>query len=161
MDTLKETGLDVVRVCLVKESTICKKGKILTAQDAIAAITKELSFWDRELFCVLNLKTNGELINFNIVSIGTLNLSLVSTREVFKSSILSNANSIIAFHNHPSGNCEPSQCDIAVTKKLCEAGQLLDIRLLDHIIVAGLTGNFYSFRDHDMLNSNRTLPYIT
>lgn len=161
MDACIKTGLDVVKICLVEETPLCEKQKICTAQDAINAISHELSLLDREMFCVLNLKTNGDLINFNIVSMGTLNISLVSSREVFKSSILSNANSIIAFHNHPSGNLEPSECDIAVTKKLYEAGQLLDIHLLDHIIVAGLTGNFYSFNDHDMLNFNHSIPYIT
>ena len=97
----------------------------------------------------------------NIVSMGTLNIPLFHQEKFLKAVFFQTQILIIAFHNHPSGNHEPSECDIAVTKKLYEAGQLLDIHLLDHIIVAGLTGNFYSFKDHDMLNFNHSIPYIT
>lgn len=104
------------------------------------AIADELKTYDREIFAILNLKANGQIINMNICSVGTLNASLVSPREVFKSAILSNAAAFIAIHNHPSGSLEPSAEDYEVTKRLKECGELLDIKMLDHLIVAGESG---------------------
>ena len=89
---------------------------------------------------------------------GTLDASMVSPREVFKSSILSNAASFIAFHNHPSGSLQPSQEDRDVTRRLLECGDLLNIRMMDHIIVAGESARIYSFKEHgelDMLKPRR------
>ncbi len=73
-------------------------------------------------------------------------------REVFKSSILSNAASFIALHNHPSGSLQPSQEDRDVTRRLLECGDLLNIKMLDHIIVAGESAHVYSFREHGELD---------
>jgi DNA repair protein RadC len=87
-----------------------------------------------ELFIVIHLKTNSYVTAFEIVSKGTLNSSLVHPREVFKSAIIRNAASIIIAHNHPSGNCEPSAEDVQMTKQLVEAGKILGIAVLDHII---------------------------
>lgn len=89
----------------------------------------------------------------SIVSVGTINASLVSTREVFKTSILSNAASIIAIHNHPSGNITPSKQDRLITEKLYQAGQLMDIELLDHIIVGGTTSEILSFQEENLLSN--------
>ena len=76
----------------------------------------------------------------NLVSVGTINASLVIPMEVFKSSILANASAIIGLHNHPSGNVKPSKEDMIVTRKRQKCGQLLGIELLDHIIVGGTNG---------------------
>ena len=84
MDACIKTGLDVVKICLVKETPLCEKQKICTAQDAITAISHELSLLDREIFCVLNLKTNGDLINFNIVSMGHLIFPLFHQEKFLK-----------------------------------------------------------------------------
>ena len=102
--------------------------------------------------CILNMKNNGQVINMNLVSVGTINASLVIPREVFKSSILANASAIIGLHNHPSGNVKPSKEDMIVTRKLQKCGQLLGIELLDHIIVGGTNGKMLSFREEKMLN---------
>lgn len=144
--TAVKNGLDVVSIRLVKEPALYSEKRICCPDDAIDVIRNELKELDREVFCVLNLKTNNQPINFNVVSMGTLNASLISPREVFKSSVLSNANGFIAFHNHPSGNCQPSNEDIEVTKRLIRAGDLLDIQLLDHIIVGG--DRTYSFLEN-------------
>jgi DNA repair protein RadC len=111
-----------------------------------------MATYDREVFAVMNLKTNGQIINLNICSMGTLDASMVSPREVFKSSILSNAASFIAIHNHPSGSLQPSQEDRDVTRRLIECGDLLNIKMLDHIIVAGESAHVYSFREHGDLD---------
>ena len=118
----------------------------------VELMAKELSQYDREVFCILNMKNNGQVINMNLVSVGTINASLVIPREVFKSSILANASAIIGLHNHPSGNVKPSKEDMIVTRKLQKCGQLLGIELLDHIIVGGTNEKMFSFREKKMLN---------
>lgn len=78
-------------------------------------------------------------------------------REVIKSAILSNASGIILLHNHPSRDCQPSEADIAVTKRLMDAGELLGISVLDHIVI-GEQKNYYSFVENNMLfNKNETV----
>ena len=124
------------------------ESKVLLVVELMA---KELSQYDREVFCILNVKNNGQIINMNLVSVGTINASLVIPREVFKSSILANASAIIGLHN-PSGNVKPSKEDMSVTRKLQKCGQLLGIELLDHIIVGGTNGKMFSFREEKMLN---------
>ena len=93
----------------------------------------------------------------SICSVGTLNASLVSTRETMKSAVLSNSSAFLVFHQHPSGNPEPSEEDKVVTEKLAKAGEVLDIKMLDHIIIAGGTGEMFSFRENglmDEINNN-------
>lgn len=105
---------------------------------------------DREQFVLLCLDAKCKPIGVNVVSIGSLSMSIVHPREVFKSAILLNAAAVIASHNHPSGDTTPSPEDIALTERLKHAGEILGIRLLDHIILAeDLNGNLvhYSFAD--------------
>ena len=129
--------------------------KITGPEDVKKVIAKELSTYDREVFAVLNLKTNGQPINLNICSVGTLDASVVSPREVFKSTILSNSAAFVAIHNHPSGSISPSQEDKDVTRRLLACSELLGVRMLDHIIVAGETGDIYSFKSEGLLDQLR------
>ncbi len=87
-----------------------------------------------EKFVVFWLSSMNKVTGFEIVSIGTLNSSLVSPREVFRGAIVNNCANIIVAHNHPSGNLEPSQEDITITKKLVECGKIMDISVFDHVI---------------------------
>ena len=144
--------LRVVNIRMVREPSLYSEQKISCPEDAVRVIAKDLATYDREVFAVLNMKTNGQIINLNICSMGTLDASMVSPREIFKSSILSNAASFIAIHNHPSGSLQPSQEDRDVTKRLLECGELLNIRMLDHIIVAGGSAHVYSFKEHGDLD---------
>ena len=144
--------IEVVSIRMVKEPSIYSTEKIRTPDDVLRVIANELATYDREVFAVLNLKTNGQPINLNICSVGTLDASVVSPREVFKSSILSNAAAFICLHNHPSGNPEPSDEDIKATKRLMHCGKLLDIRMLDHVIVAAESGRMYSFKEEGVLD---------
>jgi len=144
--------LQVVNVRLVKEPSLYSTEKIASPEDAIKVIAKDLATYDREVFAVLNLKTNGQPINMNICSMGTLDASIVSPREVFKSCILSNSSSFIALHNHPSGSISPSQEDKDVTRRLLSCSELLGVKMLDHIIIGGETGNIYSFRSEGLLD---------
>ena len=147
--------MDVVTIRMVKEPSLYSAEKIRTPDDALRLIADELASYDREVFAVLNLKVNGQPINLNICSVGSLDSSVVSPREIFKSIILSNSGGFIAIHNHPSGNINPSQEDKDVTKRLLACSDLLGVRMLDHIIVAGETGDIYSFRSEGLLDKLR------
>ena len=153
MGTIAE-GLEVVNIRLVKEPSLHSERSIQSVDDAVEVMAEELSHYDREVFCILNLKSDGSVINMNVVSQGTLNATLVSPREVFKSSILSNAAAIIALHNHPSGNTTPSNEDYDTTKRLSECGEILDIAMIDHISVGSGKGEPYSLRAHDELGKS-------
>ena len=147
--------IQVINIRMVKEPSLYSTEKISCPEDVKRVIAKELATYDREVFAVLNLKTNGQPINLNICSVGTLDASVVSPREVFKSCILSNAAAFIAIHNHPSGSLNPSQEDRSVTKRLLSCSELLGVKMLDHIIVAGETGDIYSFKSEGMLDQLR------
>lgn len=151
MARLKENKINVVNVRLVREPSLYSAEPIKTPEDVLNAVADELKQYDREVFAIINLKTNGQIINLNVCSVGTLSASLISPREVFKSSILSNAAAFIAIHNHPSGNISPSAEDKEVTERLMACGEFLDIKMLDHIIVAGETGEMLSMKAEGMM----------
>ena len=90
----------------------------------------------KEFFIAFYLDSKNKIIAREIISIGTLNSSLIHARELFKGAILRSANTIILAHNHPSGNLEPSDEDLTATKKLQEAGDIIGIKILDHLIVS-------------------------
>jgi DNA repair protein RadC len=90
---------------------------------------------DREQFVVVLLDGKNQLLGFNVVSTGSLTAALVHPREVFKPAILGNAAALILVHNHPSGDPTPSDEDKAITTRLKQAGELLGIRVLDHVII--------------------------
>ncbi len=142
-------SIDLVSVRLVKDKKLYSKTNISSPEDAVKVIANEFKYFDREVFGILNLNNKNQPINLSIVSIGTINSSLVAPRETFKNAILSNAKSILLFHNHPSGNPEPSKEDIFITKRLEEAGTLLGIDVLDHIVIAPNTDKAYSIKKQD------------
>ena len=96
------------------------------------------------------LDTKNHIIAAHEVTRGSLNASIVHPREVFKAAVMANASSIICFHNHPSGNPNPSREDLAVTDRLVKAGKILDIPVLDHIII-GDPGEYISLKDRGMM----------
>ena len=140
-----EYGLEVVNIRLVKEQTLYSDKPAGSPKEAIEIVADELASIDREVFCVMNLNTKGKAINLNVVSVGVLDSTMIHPREVFKSVILSNAAAVILFHNHPSGVIEPSPEDFETTKRLIEAGEILGIKVVDHLIVGSGTGEYYSF----------------
>jgi len=105
----------------------------------------------KEHFAVFYLDSRNQEIIRDIVSIGTLNGSLVHPREVFENAIKYNAASILIAHNHPSGDPSPSDPDLEVTQRLKEAGEILGIELLDHVIVT--KSDIFSFKNENLLNS--------
>jgi DNA repair protein RadC len=102
-----------------------------------------------EHFVCLTLNGAGNVINCRVITIGLLNHSLVHPRETFRGAILDNAASIIIAHNHPSGSLEPSSQDIAITRQLTEAGAIIGIQVIDHLIVSK-TG-FLSMKDRGLM----------
>jgi DNA repair protein RadC len=99
----------------------------------------------KEKFFVVCLNSANKIIKYELISVGNLNSSVVHPREVFKAAIENNSASIILLHNHPSGNTEPSNEDIILTKKMVEAGKIFDIQVFDHLIIGG--NNYTSLVD--------------
>jgi len=112
-----------------------QKSTVKSPQDAIKLVKNRLKGKKKEHFLVLSLDTRNHLINTHTISVGSLDSSIVHPREVFKEAISSSAASVIFVHNHPSGDPEPSEDDIKLTKRLVEAGDILGVEVLDHIIV--------------------------
>lgn len=139
-----------VAIRLVPEPPLYSDRQLKCPADVAELLGRELQDYDREVACVVNLQTDSRPINLNIISMGTINMSLVAAREVFKSAILSNAANIMLLHNHPSGDTTPSRMDLELTHKIWEAAQLMDIPLLDHIIL-GRDGAYCSFRENGLL----------
>lgn len=144
--------LDQVAVRLVKAPPLFSDEVIRSPTDAVRILAKELSTYDREVVCVVNLKKDLKPINFTIASMGSIDESIISPRELMKAAILSNAASIMLIHLHPSGALVPSKYDIKVTDRMVKACELLSIPLIDHIIIgAGNEHAFFSFRDNNIL----------
>lgn len=117
---------------LLKEK---KTGLILSPQEIYNEL-KDLRNHKKEHFVIFYLDSRNQEIKREIISVGTLNASLVHPREVFEPAIIHNCAQVIVAHNHPSGDPEPSEDDIEITKRLQQAGKILGIELLDHIIIA-------------------------
>jgi DNA repair protein RadC len=96
---------------------------------------KEFQEEDREHFIVLGLDTKNKILYREVVTIGILDACIIHPREVFKKAVMMSCSKIILAHNHPSGDPTPSQEDLDITKKIMEAGEILDIKVLDHVII--------------------------
>lgn len=142
--------VSIVSVKLVRESSILyERRSIRSPQDAYDLFKSFLEDKDREHFIVVSLDTKNQPVSINICHIGSLNASIVSPREVMKSAILSSAASIMVAHNHPSGETTESREDVEVTKRLAEAGKLMGIELLDHIIIGD--GKYNSLKEKGVI----------
>ena len=111
--------------------------KITCPKDFYELFSPILREESKEVFLVAWLSTYNRVQGFEIVSSGTLSSAVVDPRAVFRTAIVANCANIIIAHNHPSENCEPSNEDISLTKKLVEVGKLIEINIFDHIIFAG------------------------
>ncbi len=142
-----ETILEIVRI----EQIICEAEEgvnymIKGPKDGAEIASRFIGRDDREVFFVMCLNTKNHVVAVHRCHIGSLNASIVHPREVFKSAILNNAASVIVAHQHPSGDITPSMEDINVTKRLAEAGKLLGIEVLDHLVVNN-EGKFTSLKE--------------
>jgi len=114
-----------------------KRPIIKSAQDVARLMTPEMQSLDKEHFKILLLNTKNHVVQVHTVSIGSLNASVVHPRECFRPAIAAQAAAVVLVHNHPSGDPEPSPEDVNLTRRLVAAGDLLGIKVLDHVIIAG------------------------
>lgn len=133
----------------VKQTQSIRKSKLSSPSEVVRFFSAELSELRVEKFIAVLLNTKNEVINWELISIGSLNASIVHPREVFSRAIKRSAASILVVHNHPSGHVDPSREDINITKRLAEAGQLIGIPLIDHIIIG--KDKYYSFKEENQL----------
>lgn len=117
---------------------------IKTPEDVAGLVMEEMRHLDREHFRALFLNAKNQVIGQEVISIGTLNSSAVHPRELFKNAIKRSAAAIILIHNHPSGDPSPSREDVEVTRRVIEAGHIIGIEVLDHLIIGD--NKFNSFK---------------
>jgi DNA repair protein RadC len=126
-----------------------KNFDIKDPESVVKAIRASIKDKAKEHFKLILLNPRNKIIGISTISIGTLNASLVHPREVFKDAITHSAASVVLAHNHPSGDPEPSEDDIKITKKLVESGKILGIEVIDHIIIG--KNNFCSFKERGLI----------
>jgi len=126
-----------------------KNFDIKEPEAVVKAIRASIKDKAKEHFKLILLNPRNKIIGISTISIGTLNASLVHPREVFKDAITHSAASVILAHNHPSGDPEPSEDDIKITKKLVDSGKILGIEVLDHIVIG--KSNFFSFKERGLI----------
>ena len=160
--TAKKYRIKEVRVRLAEGSHLYSDRQMDTPDAAVEVMKKELSQYDREVLVVVNLNSHLNPINFNIVSVGDLTSTIASIPNLLVSGILSNSSSFLVLHNHPSGDLTPSAEDIAMTSRVIEAGNLIGIPCVDHIIVAGgNSGRILSMRESGTINFNQKYPGLS
>lgn len=137
-------SLEIAKRVFKNDSTI----KIVSPEDVIKVIG-HIRNKKKEHFVALYLDARHQLIKTETISIGTVDASIVHPRDVFGPALKYNAVSVIIAHNHPSGDPEPSHEDVLVTKRIVEAGRILGIEMLDHIVLSSLT--HFSFKDRGRL----------
>ena len=154
-----EKQIDVVAVRLVKDGTIMSPKPITMPIDVVELLGEHMCELDREVVCVINLRSDGTPVNCNFVSMGAVDECVAHPREILKSCILSNAASMIMLHNHPSGKLNPSKWDTMITDRMLKVGELIGIPLRDHIIVGGDNHSYFSFGSITKLMGFR-IPHI-
>ena len=127
---------------------------IKSPEAVVKAIWASVKDKAKEHFKLILLNTRNKIIGFSTISIGTLNANIVHPREVFKDAIVHNAASVILVHNHLSGDPEPSEDDLEITKRFVESGKILGIEVIDHIIVT--KGSFFSFKEKGLIKEKLT-----
>lgn len=148
--TLARKRINIVSLELVKKSSLLYGPRQCTSvQSAYELVAPFIQNKDREHLLVVGLNAKNEPTVINIAHIGTISQSVASPGDILKPVILSNASRFLVAHNHPSGHPEPSRQDKLLTNRLNEAGRLVGVELLDHIIIGG--SSFYSFKEKNKL----------
>ena len=128
---------------------ISKKISLTSPKAVTDYLRQKLGREKKEHFVILSLDSRNNLIKDAIISVGTLNANLVHPREIFQEALKQNAASVILVHNHPSGDPEPSEDDLTITKRLTEAGKIMGIDVLDHIIITKT--KVFSFKEKKLI----------
>jgi DNA repair protein RadC len=124
--------------------------RMRTPENWVSQVPDAIRYANKEMFMVANVSAKNYLISLEVVTMGILDASLIHPREVFRQAIVANAAAVLVGHNHPSGDPTPSNEDIRLTRQLVEAGKVVDIRVMDHIIVGA--DRFVSFREQGLVN---------
>jgi len=136
----------LVQLPLVRESA----GERIRTPEDVFGVCKDMMHCAQESFHVLLLGSKNRLISRVLVTLGLVDASLVHPREVFRAAIESNSSAVVLVHNHPSGDPTPSSEDIRITRQLIEAGRIIDIKVLDHIVIAR-EPPFLSMRESELV----------
>ena len=155
-DMIKEPSagkqIGIIRLHMVREErTLSGMERLSSPKDAVEIVRPVFAMADREMMAVMSLTTKMEPLAFEIVAVGGLNRCIVDICNLFKHSLLNNTACVMCFHNHPSGDPKPSEEDHNITRKIRDAGKILEIELIDHIIIG--ENQFYSFREHGEIES--------
>lgn len=146
--------IDIVRVKLDTEKSIYSDENIDSPEKMVSVVGSEIKDLANECVFLANLNTKNQIINMSVISQGTINQSLLHPREIFNKAILSNASGVMLFHNHPSGDITPSKQDKEITEKIAFSGELLGIKLLDHIIVGARNFAYFSFAKENLIDTH-------
>ncbi len=146
--------IDIVRVKLDTEKSIYSDENIDSPEKMVSVVGSEIKDLANECVFLANLNTKNQIINMSVISQGTINQSLLHPREIFNKAILSNASGVMLFHNHPSGDITPSKQDKEITEKIAFSGELLGIKLLDHIIVGAGNFAYFSFAKENLIDTH-------
>jgi DNA repair protein RadC len=146
------TRINFYTLKMVKEDSELYEVPVIKSPTEVYQAAKQLLALHEEPeehFCILCLNTKNKIVGVHTISIGSLNASIVHPREVFKAAMLNNASAIIIMHNHPSGDPEPSREDIEITHRLVNAGNILGINVLDHVVIGD--GRYISLKEQGMM----------
>lgn len=132
----KTYNLPCYRVELVRDRTVKIESETINSPQDVSKLALTFADKDREYLVCVWLGVRRQIIGHEIVSIGILTASLAHPREIFKGAVIAGAHAIILFHNHPSGYMSPSKEDLSLTERISQAGRVMGIPLLDHLIVS-------------------------
>lgn len=159
-DLVKIKGINSAKACTILAAQELVKRALKIGEETLPIIhsTKDviaqftyLRNKSREHLAALYLNARNEMVHKKHLFVGTLNANLVHPREIFQHALSSNAASVILVHNHPSGDAEPSEDDLEITKRIQEAGKIMGIDVLDHLIITKT--HFFSFKEKGILKS--------
>ena len=154
-DIAKISGIGTAKASVISAALelgrrrFVKNGNTISTPNDIFLEVKHFATREQEQFIVIVLNGAHEVINIFTATIGLVNRALIHPREVFSDPIARRATAIILAHNHPSGILEPSREDITTTSRLAESGEILGIKVIDHLIFS--TKSYYSFREHGLM----------
>jgi DNA repair protein RadC len=146
------TRINFYTLKMVKEDSALYEVPVIKSPAEVYQAAKQLLALHEEPeehFCILCLNTKNKIVGVHTISIGSLNASIVHPREVFKAAMLNNASALLLLHNHPSGDPEPSREDIEITHRLVNAGNILGINVLDHVVIGD--GRYISLKEQGMM----------
>lgn len=166
VELVRENGIGPAKACAVlaafelgrrvRLAPPARRPVIRTPGDVVAVVGAQMRHLDREHFRAALLNTRHEVLDIVTIAVGGLDSAPIHPREVFKEAIRRSAAAVILIHNHPSGNPEPSRDDLRITGRLVEAGRVVGIDVLDHLIIGD--GHFISLRERGAVPAGPSVP---